>query len=160
MEPTDGVWRVKPRKDNGWLAGVGKLPTPLRGDRDGRPDVGWWLVPDTRRLRDELEEAALRRGEHAVQEERRLAYVALTRARRRMLLTAPVWSTGKNPRVTSRFLEEVRELPGVPALAWEPMPDPDDPAALENPLAGALATAPWPRPGRPCLLYTSPSPRD
>lgn len=146
VEPTDGVWRVKPRKDNGWLAGVGKLPTPLRGDRDGRPDVGWWLVPDTRRLRDELEEAALRRGEHAVQEERRLAYVALTRARRRMLLTAPVWSTGKNPRVTSRFLEEVRELPGVPALAWEPMPDPDDPAALENPLAGALATAPWPRP--------------
>lgn len=146
VEAKEGSWRVKPRNDNGWLVGIGKLPTPLRGDRDGRPDVDWWAVTDTRQLRDGLAEASLRRGEHAVQEERRLAYVALTRARHRMLLTAPVWSTGKNPRVTSRFLEEVRELPAAQVLDWVDMPDPSDPAALDNPLAGGLVTAPWPRP--------------
>ena len=46
-------------------------------------------------------------AEHGIVEERRLAYVAVTRARSTCLLTA-TWARRATPRVTSRFLEEVR----------------------------------------------------
>lgn len=140
----DGRWQVKERREKGWLAGIGRLPTPLRGDRQGRPDIGWFSVPHTRALRSELEELELAQGRFSVQEERRLAYVAYTRARHRMLLTAPVWSTGTRPRVTSRFLEEVRVLPGVRARTWLDMPDPDDPDQMTNPRLAEQLTATWP----------------
>ena len=141
-EHRDGRWRTKERTDNGWLAGIGRLPTPLRGDREGRPDLPWSQIPDTRALRGALEQLALDQGRFAVQEERRLAYVALTRARRRLLLTAPVWSTGKQPRVTSRFLDEVRDLPGVLVGPWADMPEPGE--ELLNPRLGEQTAAPWP----------------
>src|SRR5690606_32568442 len=130
----------------GWLTGVGRLPTPLRGDREDKPDLGWASVADTHELDDELDRVARDGGAYAIREERRLAYVALTRARHRMLLTAPVWSTGKRPRVTSRFLDEVRagaEV-GVDVRVWEPMPDPDDPRENQNPRLAEEETAPWP----------------
>ena len=92
----------------------------------------------------ELEELELAQGRFSVQEERRLAYVAYTRARHRMLLTAPIWSTGTRPRVTSRFLEDVRMLLGVRARTWLEMPDPDDPAQMSNPRLAEQLTATWP----------------
>lgn len=141
----DGTaWVSGEVRDRGWLTGIGRLPTPLRGDREGRPTLGWLSVPDTHALHDELERLVRDGGDFTVAEERRLAYVALTRARHRMLLTAPVWSTGKIPRVTSRFLEEVRELSGVEVLTWAPMPDPDDPEQNQNPRLLEETLAPWP----------------
>ncbi len=142
----EGRWVVGERKDRGWLTGIGRLPTPLRGDREDRPDLGWSSLEDTHELEEELERVFLEGGAYAVREERRLAYVAFTRARRRMLLTAPVWSTGKRPRVTSRFLEEVREAGdvGVTERVWVPMPDPEDPEACQNPRLAEEEAAPWP----------------
>lgn len=142
----DGGWVVPERSDKGWLTGVGRLPTPLRGDREDRPDLGWASVADTHELDDELDRVAREGGTYAIREERRLAYVALTRARHRMLLTAPVWSTGKRPRVTSRFLDEVRASAEVrvDVRVWEPMPDPDDPRENQNPRLAEEETAPWP----------------
>ncbi|MDO5739117.1 MAG: ATP-dependent DNA helicase [Ornithinimicrobium sp.] len=145
----DGTaWRVGDRKDKAWLAGIGNLPTPLRGDREGRPTLPWSSVPDTGVLDAEFARLVLDGGTYAVQEERRLAYVAFTRARHRMLLTAPVWSTGKTPRVTSRFLLDVRSDAqageGTVVREWAPMPDPDDPSDNVNPRAAQEASAPWP----------------
>ena len=140
----DGRWQVKERKEKGWLAGIGRLPTPLRGDRQGRPDIGWLTVPHTRALRSELEELELAHGRFSVQEERRLAYVAYTRARHQVLLTAPVWSSGTRPRITSRFLEDLRAVPGVRTGVWSPMPDPDDPDQMRHPRLAEELTATWP----------------
>lgn len=139
-------WGVGPRKDRGWLTGIGRLPTPLRGDREGRPTLGWSSVADTKELGDELERTALEGGTFAIQEERRLAYVAFTRARSRMLLTAPVWSTGKSPRVTSRFLLDALDAAGadVTVREWAPMPDPEDPVGSVNPRLQEEASMPWP----------------
>lgn len=145
VEPSEGDWIAKPRRDQGWLAGIGKLPTALRGDRQGRPDLGWGSVADTHELRDERERVAVESGVFAVGEERRLAYVAFTRARHRLLLTAPVWSTGIKPRVTSRFLEDARRvLADSAVLEWAPMPDPDDPEECQNPRLAEQDTAVWP----------------
>ncbi|WP_299450307.1 ATP-dependent DNA helicase [uncultured Serinicoccus sp.] len=141
-EHRDGHWRTKERTDNGWLAGIGRLPTPLRGDREGRPDLDWARIPDTRALRAALAQLALDQGRFGVQEERRLAYVATTRARQRLLLTAPVWSTGKQPRVSSRFLDEVAALPGAVVGPWADMPDPGE--ELQNPRLGEQTAAQWP----------------
>ncbi|AXH98210.1 ATP-dependent helicase [Ornithinimicrobium avium] len=141
-----GEWVVGERRDKTWLTGIGRLPTPLRGDREDRPDLGWASVTDTHELEDELDRVYREGGVYAVREERRLAYVAFTRARHRMLLTAPVWSTGKRPRVTSRFLKDVMTAPGSPVTVrtWVPMPDPDDAVACQNPRLAEEETAPWP----------------
>jgi DNA helicase-2/ATP-dependent DNA helicase PcrA len=66
-------------------------------------------------------------GRHAIAEERRLAYVALTRARSAMLLTCHLWGAAKKTlSVPSRFLLEVCDsLPEhIVRTAWEPAPEP------------------------------------
>ncbi len=95
----DGQWRISAPKDKGWLAGLqdGGLPYELRGDRDGLPEFGWRSAVGWDELAARLEEFAVSGGEHAVAEERRLAYVAATRARHALLLTASVWSRPKTP---------------------------------------------------------------
>ena len=99
-------------------------------------------------------------------EERRLAYVAFTRARSTMLLTAPIWyASGTTPRETSRFLTELLEEPDLGAsierLHWEQMPPTQvDGERPSNPLDADVLTATWPLDAMACLLYTSPSPRD
>ena len=139
----DGAqWRATTPRDKGWLTGLGKLPYPLRGDRDGLPTVPFDSVADTHELRDAVEDFAAAGGRHQLREERRLAYVAVTRARHELLLTAPVWSTGQTPRETSRFLTELvasREA-AVQVGPWAPMPGP----AEINPLLSEEQHAPWP----------------
>ena len=132
----DGAWRISAPKDKGWLAGLqdGGLPYALRGDRDGLPELGWQHADGWDDLAERVESFALAGGEHAVAEERRLAYVAVTRARRALLLTSSVWSRPKTPRVTSRFLEEVLTLAGAAGSGatpgpvrvgpWEALPEP------------------------------------
>ncbi|MGL4176426.1 MAG: PD-(D/E)XK nuclease family protein, partial [Dermatophilaceae bacterium] len=81
---------------------------------------------------------------HGVAEERRLAYVALTRARTDLLLTAHVWGTPSTPRLTSRFLEEVRDGP-VPVASgpWAELPPPADPPP-PNPRTAEPVHVTWP----------------
>ncbi|WP_052109356.1 ATP-dependent helicase [Knoellia sinensis] len=128
----DGEWRISAPKDKGWLAGLqdGGLPYELRGDRDGLPDFGWLSASGWDDLATRLDEYFLAGGRHAVAEERRLAYVAATRARRALLLTSSVWSRPKTPRVTSRFLEEVVGLSdrsrGIRVGPWVALPEPPE----------------------------------
>ena len=144
----DGAWTYRPHAVKGWLSGIAALPYPLRGDSDGLPSLPWHSLRSTHDLKDALEQVAEDGVAHRVEEERRLAYVAFTRARHEMLLTAPVWSTGKTPRVTSRFLEEAGRPtgPGAAVLplcrrVWVDMPEDE---TVANPLLAEQTTAPWP----------------
>ena len=137
----DGQWRISAPKDKGWLAGLqdGGLPYDLRGDRDGLPEFGWRSAVGWDELAGRLEEFAVAGGVHAVAEERRLAYVAATRARHALLLTSSVWGRPKTPRVTSRFLDEVVALAAsegsrVRVGVWEDLPvPPEDGSPLVKP---------------------------
>lgn len=152
----DGQWRLGEPKDKAWLAGLrdGGLPHALRGDRDGLPDLGWLSADGWDDLHARLERFALDGGAHALEEERRLAYVAATRARHALLLTASVWSRPKTPRVTSRFLDEVVELAEgaedtgrmpVRRGPWTDLPvPPADDSPLEKPGAEDGAEFHWP----------------
>jgi DNA helicase-2/ATP-dependent DNA helicase PcrA len=70
------------------------------------------------------------------QEERRLAYVAVTRARTNLLLSGAHWAGQKAPRTPSPFLLEALEVLGLEPIETV---DPD-----ENPYDGPGATLTWP----------------
>lgn len=128
------TWVMGEVKDAGWLTGLGALPHELRGDAAALPDVRWTAAGDQPGLERELEAFRLRGGAHELDEERRLAYVALTRARRHVLLTSHVWSEGSTPRLASRFMGE---LAGPPVA--------DLPAAgTPNPRTATARSVPWP----------------
>ncbi|MGB3257219.1 MAG: ATP-dependent DNA helicase [Ornithinimicrobium sp.] len=143
----EDTWVHTPNAVKGWLTGIGSLPYPLRGDVEGLPALDLTAVDSTHGLTAAQREFSEDGVEHRVAEERRLAYVAFTRARKEMLLSAPVWSTGKRPRVTSRFLKEVLADDGPGATCevevgqWADMPADEQ---QQNPLAALEEGAPWP----------------
>lgn len=141
-DPT--TWLIN---DKGWTSGVA-VPFDLRGDVAGLPALPWAEVDSYADLRDVLAEFVAAYGAHELAAERRLAYVAVTRAKHALFLTSSMWGTTKTPRVPSRFLIEARDLleqglvPGGRIMHWEPLP-PED---AENPLLEQPRSASWPPP--------------
>ena len=144
----DGSWSLSTPKGRGWIAGLqdGGIPYALRGDVSGLPHLDWPGALDWKDIEARVEHFLLASGEHGVAEERRLAYVALTRAKTHMLLTASVWTDGKTPKVTSRFLTEVVDDTSLPVrrLEWADLPDPLDPEATQNPATAEVVSVQWP----------------
>nr|WP_246256239.1 ATP-dependent DNA helicase [Isoptericola halotolerans] len=123
----DGVFPTqaetsKGRTSSGWLTGLGELPYHLRGDADDLPSFRFDAAADTKDLLVRRDEFKLGCGAHQLAEERRLAYVAFTRARRELLCTAYWWGTGSRPRQVSPFLSELAEAGLVDAAGWVPAP--------------------------------------
>jgi DNA helicase-2/ATP-dependent DNA helicase PcrA len=101
---------VRPADVKGWLTQRGSLPWPLRGDRDGLPTAHLHghvdqleAVAAIERFRDEA-------TAHLLREERRLAYVAVTRARSTLICTGYRWDDTKKPREASTFLVAVHAV--------------------------------------------------
>jgi DNA helicase II / ATP-dependent DNA helicase PcrA len=127
-------------KDSAWLVGLGSFPYPLRGDRADLPAFEHAGAESAKELEERRRAFVLAAGEHEVAEERRLAYVALTRARHDLLLTGAWWGTGKTARKPSTFLLELVDAGLVADDAW-----PDEPAPGEaNPAGGTVTRALWP----------------
>jgi DNA helicase-2/ATP-dependent DNA helicase PcrA len=98
---------AKPREGyNGWLA-FGALPWPFRGDKDELPEFVWKGHDNRKQLLDARAEFTLLVRERHEFEERRLAYVAVTRARHALLLSGSYWATQTKPRGPSPFLVEL-----------------------------------------------------
>ncbi|GAA1959023.1 ATP-dependent DNA helicase [Microbacterium deminutum] len=122
----------------GWL-GFGVLPYPFRGDRAALPSLAWDpdLPTDRRGLQGAIAAFKAQSKDYQEREERRLAYVAVTRARSELLLTGSQWGGQKEARKPSAYLEEI-----VSALELDPI-DLDDSGV--NPYEGRLgATLEWP----------------
>lgn len=131
-------------KDRGWTGGLGNLPHDLRGDVAGLPTLDWRAASDLRDLDTRIGAFLADGGSHGLAEERRLAYVAFTRARHNLLLTASVWTDRKSPLIPSRFLTEVLDHPTltVDRGPWAPDPGPD----ATNPQSASGRSAIWPSP--------------
>lgn len=136
-------WTHHPPTDKAWLGGLTGLPHDLRGDRAGLPRFPWDHLREWDEAADAFRGFQQAAADHGIAEERRLMYVAVTRARRDLLLTAHVWGTARTPRVTSRFLDEIRagDLADR-ATPWADLP-PTDPAP-ENPRLVDEEVVPWP----------------
>ncbi len=115
----------------GWLA-FGQLPWPFRGDAAELPVFAWEAQSTRKELVDEQKAFAGRVRTHLMAEERRLAYVAVTRARHSLMLSGSFWATQSKSRVPSVFLVEL----GVDL--------PEAPASDENPLGDDLERVIWP----------------
>jgi DNA helicase II / ATP-dependent DNA helicase PcrA len=145
-----------------WTKKDGDLPWPLRGDADSLPQ---WISDQTEETDKRTAQVWVRSAgrtdslkgyegpvykddcvEFSEEEDRRLAYVAMTRARTRLLCTGACFygaSGGKEP---SPFLLNIRELAQETSnrghfeeLAWH-----DHDPAQQNPLANITLSATWP----------------
>jgi len=136
------------------------VPFALRGDRDALPRFEWDPVEAMGEeadpgKRQKLAQASLSGGAtkanpqggalkrfkdayraYQQQEERRLAYVAVTRAKSDLLLSGAHWAGQKAPRTPSPYLVEAIEVQGLDPIETV---DPDD-----NPYDGPGSTLSWP----------------
>lgn len=127
-------------KDSAWLTGLGTLPYPLRGDRHDLPDFPYAGAEHHKDLEERRQRFVLDAGAHQVAEERRLAYVALTRARTDLLLSAAWWGDSSGARSLSIFLEELVTAGIVTEDGWMPPPE----AGTGNPREDQVLSAVWP----------------
>jgi DNA helicase II / ATP-dependent DNA helicase PcrA len=99
-----------------WLTDAADLPPLLRGDRatlgaHGVPVLDTSDGNDRKTLSDKISEHKRRLNQRRVDEERRLLYVALTRAEATLLLSGHHWgATESKPRGPSEFLLELKEI--------------------------------------------------
>ncbi|WP_432523633.1 ATP-dependent helicase [Kineococcus sp. SYSU DK006] len=132
----------------GWLGGTGAagvLPYPLRGDHEHLPRFEVEGAGTQKELDAARERFLAACGEHELAEERRLAYVAFTRAREELLLSGAWWDEGSTARGPSRFLDELLQAPAgaVPGLVRLP-PAPAPPPGTPNPRTADPRRAAWP----------------
>ncbi|WP_232528827.1 ATP-dependent DNA helicase [Mycetocola zhujimingii] len=126
------------RSKRGWTA-FGELPFEFRGDRHELPVFAWRGAV----TQADVDDAYVRFGEELEArndaEQRRLAYVAVTRAKDALLVTGSFWATQKQPRGPGSFL---REIVGAVPSSCDDLPE--SPQAEENPLAADDKFEVWP----------------
>ncbi|VXB11744.1 ATP-dependent DNA helicase [Aeromicrobium sp. 9AM] len=126
-----------------WTTSAQTLPVALRGDAASLPDIEDWTPAANKDF------MAADRAD-ALMEERRLAYVAYTRAARRLVVSGHWWGrTQQKPLGPSPFLIETRDFlegQGVKPSVWADQPDDDE----TNPHLVLADGIPWPA-GLPAL---------
>lgn len=151
-------WRDAPPGVSGWITAKDELPHPIRGDAAALPewapdlDSGRTPVSSFNKWVNGPYKADL--GLHHEREERRLAYVALTRARSSLFLSGSWLDRARTPRPPSRYLME-------PLMGGLTLSDPDEAVVappteeqVEALMGGQEAAEFPPRPGRSRELVT------
>ncbi len=121
---------AKPQSTRGWLA-AGVLPFEFRGDASELPVLDWAGLPHRKALKEAVAEFKAGVRDQQLAEERRLAYVAVTRARHRLLLSGSFWGGQRSARPPSQFLRDIAAA-GV-------IPPPPNASAFADPPEGAPA---------------------
>jgi DNA helicase-2/ATP-dependent DNA helicase PcrA len=138
-----------------WLTDSAELPPLLRGDRastgaPGVPVLDTSDVTNRKQLSDAIQAHRRQLDQRRLDEERRLLYVAITRAEDTLLLSGFHWGAGGvKARGPSTFLLELKDAIDAAAAAgqpcgvvehWAPAPADGEP----NPLRDMTVEASWP----------------
>ncbi|WP_258069730.1 ATP-dependent DNA helicase [Arthrobacter sp. SX1312] len=132
-------------KDSRWSSGDSAIPWPLRGDAPELPQWDWEQQDQKEWLASETEFTGEARA-HAEREERRLAYVAFTRAKHALVCTSSAWGGGRSkPSAPSSYLADLVALAesgtaGVVLPYWLPEGEEGD----ANPANASPERARWP----------------
>ncbi|WP_411698603.1 ATP-dependent helicase [Conyzicola sp.] len=121
---------------NGWLS-LGALPYEFRGDANELPMLRWRGIETQKEFDDNRKRFKLDLETRHRLEERRLAYVAVTRARHSLLLSGSFWSKQSKPRTPSEFLLDLEESGVIGELPVESDHE-------ENPLGSEPEYLQWP----------------
>jgi DNA helicase-2/ATP-dependent DNA helicase PcrA len=133
---TENSLPAKAREGAGWLR-FGELPYPFRGDRSELPELRWTDHDSQASFDAAYSDYKAELGARHAAEERRLVYVATTRAQSDLLLTGSFWAGGKTVRRPSRYLVELAEA-GLIA------PVPEASAEDQKPEVVGEGTEVWP----------------
>ncbi|WP_113703174.1 ATP-dependent helicase [Nonomuraea lactucae] len=129
---TGSVFPATPVTNSRWTENPRKLPYPLRGDAADLPRL-------TGLGKEELAVFDESCRERDLMEERRLAYVAVTRAHYHLIASGYRWGSASKPLEPSGFLLEIRDTADKVAF-WAPeLAD-----GATNPLLAEPAEAVWP----------------
>ena len=132
-------------KDSRWSSGDAAIPWPLRGDARELPQWDWEQQDQKEWLTSEKEFTGEARA-HAEREERRLAYVAFTRAKHALVCTSSAWGGGRSrPSAPSSYLADLAHLAesgsaGFTMPHWVAEEDEGD----ANPANASPERAAWP----------------
>jgi DNA helicase-2/ATP-dependent DNA helicase PcrA len=141
----DGVFPGR-RRSSSWLRTIVEMPADLRGDAIDLPSLELTPGMDRKEVETALEEHDAAFERRRLVEERRLCYVALTRAEHTLLVSGHWWGeTGTKPRGPSAFLVDIGDLVNGSATIgtvdeWAEQPADDD----VNPLTEQVRTVHWP----------------
>jgi DNA helicase-2/ATP-dependent DNA helicase PcrA len=130
-------------RDSGWLSGVGRLPHELRLDAARLPIWDFDDAADHKDLAASLAAFKEAGGQYTLAEERRLFYVALTRARAHVLLTGSWFTGGSTSYQPSTYLTELIDAGVVAPDQWADLPADGPPEDMGRP------PGVWPRPVTP-----------
>ncbi|MFM5952020.1 MAG: UvrD-helicase domain-containing protein [Micrococcales bacterium] len=137
------------QSSTGWLS-KGELPFPLRGDFNSLPVIRLEGCADQTSATKALNSFKENQKEYLHREERRVAYVALTRPRQKLLLSGSRWKPGlTKPVEPSRFLVEAAKIQDPRVLVIDKTDDLLNPLPLyehltSNPIDQDSLTQIWP----------------
>ncbi|MGN7249582.1 ATP-dependent helicase [Arthrobacter sp. SAFR-014] len=131
-------------RDSRWSSGSAALPWPLRGDRADLPQ--WDLdQPDQKGWLDAEKMFKADVQAHGEAEERRLAYVAYTRAKHVLWVSSGAWVGGRGGIAEmSPFLAELAPLAEQETAEIHPGSVDEESLPQESPLTRELEVAAWP----------------
>ena len=136
------VFPARPVASTRWTENPRLLPFGLRGDADDLPTLPYLTAESLAAFNDAC-------AARELSEERRLAYVAVTRAAFWVACTGYWWGEGVSPLGPSLFLDEIRaacEAGAGTVERWAPSPGED----ATNPALADPLPVPWPAsPGGP-----------
>jgi DNA helicase-2/ATP-dependent DNA helicase PcrA len=123
------------RAGSGWVR-VGAMPAEFRGDAAELPRFAWAEATTQAEVDQALKGYRTELARRHAEEERRLGYVAITRAKDDLLLSGSFWGGQREFREPSSVLVELADVEIVSAL-------PEAPAG-DAPTAESDETLPWP----------------
>ncbi|WP_219471940.1 ATP-dependent helicase [Nonomuraea rhizosphaerae] len=129
---TGSMFPATPVMNSRWTENPRKLPYPLRGDAADLPRLGGLSKEELAVFDESCRDRDL-------MEERRLAYVAVTRAHYHLIASGYRWGTASKPLSPSDFLLEIRDTSDRVSF-WAP----EVAEGATNPLLAEPAEAVWP----------------